>query len=226
MRIAAVLFPRLTQLDLTGPYEVFSRVPGVELMLASPTLDPVPSEFGLTIAPTTTFENPPGADILFCPGGIGVNDAMLDERVIGFVRSQSASAKYVTSVCTGALILGAAGLLDGYRAATHWTAMEFLPVFGAIPVDERVVFDRNRITSGGVTAGIDFALAVVEKLRGAETARSIELAIEYRRVRDADPEIVERVRASRAEAQEARRRAVQEAAKRLEPRDTGTSKGK
>jgi len=130
MRIAAVVFPRLTQLDLTAPYEVFSRCPD----------DPVRSEFGLPIAPAATFDGTPPCDVLFCPGGPGVNDAILDEKLLSFVRSQGTRASYVTSVCSGALILGAAGLLNGFRATTHWAAMEFLPHFGATPVEERKPF--------------------------------------------------------------------------------------
>ncbi|HSP32969.1 MAG TPA: DJ-1/PfpI family protein [Thermoanaerobaculia bacterium] len=215
MRIAAVVFPRLTQLDLTGPYEVFSRVADAELDLVAQSLEPVRSEFGLPIVPTTTFDRAVQCDVLFVPGGPGVNDAMLDDRLVAFVRTQAAGARYVTSVCTGALILGAAGLLRDYRAATHWTAMEFLPRFGAIPVDERVVVDRNRVTSGGVTAGIDFALRVVAKLRGSEAARLIELAIEYRPMTDGDSTLVQRVKTGQVNAQEIRRAAVEKAAGKL-----------
>ncbi len=211
MRIAALVFPRLTQLDLTGPYEVFSRVPDAEVALVAKTLEPVRSEFGLPIQPTATFDSAPQCDVLFVPGGPGVNDAMLDETVLAFVRSQAQNARWITSVCTGALILGAAGLLDGYRAATHWCAMEFLPLFGATAVEERVVIDRNRITAGGVTAGIDFAIRLVAQIRGPEVAKSIELAIEYRHPRDAEETIVRRVKETRADAQEVRRGAVEKA---------------
>ncbi|HEX9162819.1 MAG TPA: DJ-1/PfpI family protein [Thermoanaerobaculia bacterium] len=223
MRIAAVVFPRLTQLDLAGPYEVFSRVAGEEVMLVARSLEAVRSEFGLAIAPTNTFHDAPQADVLFCPGGPGANEAMLDDELLSFVRNQAQAARYVTSVCTGALILGAAGLLDGYRAATHWTAMEFLAEFGATAVDERVVRDRNRITAGGVTAGIDFALAVVAELHGSELAKQIQLTIEY----DPHPPFdsghpsraaawtLATVKAARADAQERRRAAVREAVQRL-----------
>lgn len=215
MRIAAVVFPRLTQLDLTGPYEVFSRVPDAEVALVARSLEPVRSEFGLPIQPTARFVDVDRCDVLFVPGGPGVNDAMLDDDVLSFVRAQAQTARWVTSVCTGALILGAAGLLDGYRAATHWTAMEFLPLFGATPVDERVVIDRNRITAGGVTAGIDFAIRLVAQIRGPEVARSIELAIEYKTPTDEEATLVERLRRSRAETQERRRAAVEKAAGKL-----------
>ena len=222
MRIAAVLFPRLTQLDLTGPYEVFNRIPDAQLSLVAESLQPVRSEFGLTIAPTATFDDAPQCDVLFVPGGSGVNEAILDERVLAFVRRQAASARWITSVCTGALILGGAGLLHGYRATTHWTAMEFLPLFGAIPVDERVVIDRNRITAAGVTAGIDFALLLAAELRGAVVAKAIQLSIEYDphppfagHPRDADPQLVDEVERMRAKAQERRREAVMNAAGKL-----------
>jgi len=215
MRICAVVFPRLTQLDLTGPYEVFSRVPDSDVALVAETMQPVRSEFGLPITPTATFDKARQCDVLFVPGGPGVNDAMLDDRLLDFVRRQAQHARYVTSVCTGALILGAAGLLDGYRAATHWSAMEFLPLFGATAVEERVVIDRNRITAGGVTAGIDYALFLVAQMQGPELARSIEIAIEYRNPRDADPSIVENLRRARSEAQERRRIAVEHAAGKL-----------
>jgi cyclohexyl-isocyanide hydratase len=222
MRIAAVLFPRLTQLDLTGPYEVFSRVPQCEMLLVAKSLDPVRSEFGLPIAPNATFDGAPSCDVLFCPGGPGVNDAILDDRLLAFVRSQAERARFVTSVCTGALILGAAGLLDGYRAATHWTAMEFLPLFGATPVDERVVRDRNRITGGGVTAGIDFALGIAADLCGADVAQQIALVMEYEpkppfhgHPATAPHAMVAEVKSSRSEFQEKRRRAVIEAAGKL-----------
>lgn len=222
MRIAALVFPRLTQLDLAGPYEVFSRVPEVQMMLVAKSLEPVRSEYGLPITPTSTFADTPQADVLFCPGGQGVNEAMLDDDVLAFVRTQAGHARYITSVCTGALLLGAAGLLDGYRATTHWTAMEFLPLFGAIPVEERVVCDRNRITGGGVTAGIDFALFVLAEVSGEDVARFVQLAIEYDphppfagHPRGASDGLVASVKASRARAHEQRRQAVHEAARRL-----------
>ena len=223
MRIAALVFPRLTQLDLTGPYEVFSRVPGAEVMLVAKSLEPVRSEFGLPIVPNATFENTAPCTLLFCPGGPGVNDAILDDDLLSFVRTQAELAQYITSVCSGSLILAAAGLLDGYRATTHWTAMEFLPLFGAFAIDERIVRDRNRITGGGVTAGIDFALAVVAELRGPEVAKQIQLDIEYDpqppfdsgHPSRAERSIVESVMESRTAALQRRRDAVATAARRL-----------
>ena len=219
MRIAAVVFPRLTQLDFTGPYEVFSRCPEAEVLIVSESLEPVRSEFGLPITPTATFDSAPACDVLFCPGGPGVNDAMLDQKLLAFLRAQASSAGYVTSVCSGALILGAAGLLNGFRATTHWAAMEFLPQFGAEPVEERIVRDRNRITAGGVTAGIDFALAIVAEMRGPDVAKEIQLMIEYDpeppfasgNPRQAEPRTVEAVMKQRQAAQEQRRRAVAKA---------------
>jgi cyclohexyl-isocyanide hydratase len=176
MNIVCVLFPNLTQLDLTGPFEVFHRIPGATVYLAAKTLDPVCAEGGLSILPTVTFAEAPDADILLVPGGWGVNEAMLDDEVLAFVRRP---ATWVTSVCTGALILGAAGMLDGYDATTHWAAMEFLAPFGARATERRVVFDRNRITCGGVTAGIDIALQIVEEIYGGTMSDEIALAIEY-----------------------------------------------
>ena len=219
MRIAAVVFPRLTQLDFTAPYEVFSRCPGAELLIVGHTLEPVRSEFGLPITPTATFESAPQCDVLFCPGGPGVNDAILDATLLSFVRNQATNASYVTSVCSGALILGAAGLLNGFRATTHWAAMEFLPQFGAQPVEERIVRDRNRITAGGVTAGIDFGLALVAEMFGPEVAKEIQLMIEYDpeppfasgNPRQAEPSTVKAVMKQRESAQQQRREAVAKA---------------
>lgn len=176
MNIVCVLFPNLTQLDLTGPYEVFHRAPGAAVHLAAASREPVRAEGGLQLVPTCTFDDAPEADVLFVPGGFGVNEAMLDERVLGFARRP---ARWYTSACTGALLLGAAGLLDGYDAATHWSATEFLAAFGAKPVKQRVVVDRNRITGGGVTAGIDIALTIIANTHGADVAKAIQLGIEY-----------------------------------------------
>ena len=219
MRVAMLLFPRLTQLDLTGPYEVLSRAPGAQVDLVAATREPVASENGLAIVPTTTFADAPPCDLLFVPGGPGVNEAMLDEATIAFLRRQAEGARFVTSVCTGALVLGAAGLLDGYEATTHWASMEFLPAFGARPVKARFHIDRNRITGGGVTAGIDFALFVVAQLHGEATAKSIQLAIEYAPAPPfesgtpdvADAETLERARKTLEPMLEERRQAVEKA---------------
>ncbi len=178
-RIGFVVFPNIMQLDLTGPYEVLAQAPGAEMHLVWKDTQPLRASSGLLLQPTTRFDDCPQLDVVCVPGGSGMNALLTDAPTLGFLRRQAAGARYVTSVCTGALVLGAAGLLKGRRAATHWMSMEFLPAFGAIPVAERVVADGNVITGGGVTAGIDFALRVVAELAGEETARAIQLGIEY-----------------------------------------------
>lgn len=177
--IAFVLFPNLTQLDFTGPLQVLSRLPGAEVHLVAKTLDLVPSDAALGIPPTTTFDNCPPVDLLCIPGGFGVDQAMQDEALMAFVRREGARAKYVTSVCTGAFILGAAGLLEGKRATTHWAYHDELARVGASPVKERVVRDGNVFTGGGVTAGIDFALTVAAEIAGEGVAQTIQLSLEY-----------------------------------------------
>src|SRR5215211_1769508 len=179
IRVGMVLFPDLTQLDLTGPYEVFARIPGAEVHLVARTLEPVRSEFGLTIAPTSSLESAPQMDVLFVPGGKGIGGAIEDEQLIAFLQRQAQGAKWITAVCTGALVLGAAGLLRGYRATTHWLSLDLLPLLGADAVRQRVVRDRNRVTGAGVTAGIDFGLALAAELFGPAAAQRIQLAIEY-----------------------------------------------
>lgn len=174
-----LLFPELTQLDLTGPAEVFGMVPGGTVHLLWKTRDPVATGKGWRIEPTTRLAECPPLDVLCVPGGSGQVALMEDEEVLAFLRRQAATARYVTAVCTGSLVLGAAGLLRGYRAASHWMSRDQLALLGATPVDERVVIDRNRITGGGVTAGIDFALTVVAALSGEEAAKRIQLALEY-----------------------------------------------
>jgi cyclohexyl-isocyanide hydratase len=176
---AMLLVPNMTQLDFTGPYEVFARCPNARVELVWKSLEPVRTEHGLTITPTATFASLPQADVLFVPGGRGINDLLTDEGVLSFLSRQALFARYVTSVCTGSLVLGAAGLLPGRRAATHWTAMEMLPMLGAIPVGDRVVFDRRIATGAGVTAGIDFALSIADRMYGRETAEAIQLSMEY-----------------------------------------------
>ncbi|HYE28924.1 MAG TPA: DJ-1/PfpI family protein, partial [Allosphingosinicella sp.] len=166
LRIAFLLYPNVTQLDFTGPAQVLSRLGNAQLDYVSRSRDPVPTDAGFSVLPTATFGELEQADILCVPGGISCVEVMEDEEALAWVRSVGESAKWVTSVCTGSLILGAAGLLRGYRAACHWAWREHLPLFGAEPVTERVVFDRNRVTGGGVTAGIDFALALIAAIRG------------------------------------------------------------
>jgi cyclohexyl-isocyanide hydratase len=185
LRIGLVVFPDMTQLDATGPLQVFAGIPffapdpGIEVHLLWKDLKPVPTDAIITITPTTTFADCPPLDVICVPGGPGVDALLGDAEVVEFVRRQGENAAWITSVCTGALVLGAAGLLRGYRAATHWAAMGFLGAFGAIATDERVVVDRNRVTGGGVTAGIDFALTLVAELVDRRTAEGIQLRIEY-----------------------------------------------
>jgi cyclohexyl-isocyanide hydratase len=179
LQIGIVLFPRVTQLDFTGPLQVFSSVPGAKVHLIWKRIEPVPSDSVMAITPTVTFADCPQLDVICVPGGMGTDDAVNDEEILAFVKQQAAGAKYVTSVCTGSLVLGAAGLLQGYRASTHWTAMEALAPFGAIPTKTRVCVDRNRVTGGGVTAGIDFALTLVSIMVDRKTAEAIQLRLEY-----------------------------------------------
>ena len=179
LQIGLVIFPRVTQLDFTGPLQVFSSVRGANVHLIWKRIEPVASDSVLTLTPTITFADCPQLDVICVPGGLGTDDMVNDEEMLAFLQKQAAGAKYVTSVCTGSLVLGAAGLLKGYRAATHWTAMDFLKEFGAIPTHTRVCVDRNRVTGGGVTAGIDFALTLVSLLVDRRTAETIQLGIEY-----------------------------------------------
>ena len=177
--IGILLFPRVTQLDATGPAQVLARVPGATLHMIWKTRDPVPTDAGFSIVPTTTFADCPQLDVICVPGGGGQVDLMSDDETLDFLRRQAAGARYVTSVCTGSLVLGAAGLLKGYRSACHWASRDLLAAFGAIPVAERVVRDRNRISGGGVTAGIDFGLTLLAELAGEEVAKSVQLGLEY-----------------------------------------------
>lgn len=177
--IGMLIFPRLTQLDMTGPYEVLARLPNTKVHLVARSMAPVKTDRGMEIVPTVTFDQCPQLDLVMVPGGPGQQDLMEDEVVLEFLRNQARGAKYVTSVCTGSLVLGAAGLLKGRRATCHWAAIEHLKPLGAIPVSEKVVRDGNIITGAGVTSGIDFALAVAAVLEGEETAKQIQLQIEY-----------------------------------------------
>lgn len=215
MQIACVLFPDFTQLDLTGPYEVFHRLRAVSVELVAASLEPVVSEGGLAIVPTSTFDIAPPCDVLFVPGGPGVNEAMLDDATLAFLARQGARAAWVTSACTGALLLGAAGLLAGVEAATHWAAMEYLEPFGAWPVAKRVVISGNRITGGGVTAGIDIALALAEQTHGHRAAEEIRLALEYQPELRADDDVRAAVLEKLAPMKKVRSRVVAEAAKKL-----------
>lgn len=208
LHIGFLLFPNVTQLDLTGPAQVLSRVPGAKTHLVWKTLAPVPTDVGFSINPTTSFADCPQLDVLCVPGGFGVEALFEDDETLSFLRRQAAGARYVTSVCNGSLVLGAAGLLQGYRSACHWMWLPLLERFGAEPVAERIVRDRNRISGGGVTAGIDFGFALVAELAGEDMARTIQLALEHDpqppfdagSPQGAGPEIVARLR----ELQEAR----------------------
>ncbi|MDJ0801053.1 MAG: DJ-1/PfpI family protein [Calothrix sp. MO_167.B12] len=178
--IGLVIYPDMFHLDITGPHQVFSQIPNAQVLLLWKSLEPVVSSGGLTILPNTTFAECPQLDVLCVPGGgFGTVEMMQDEQMLTFLQSQAQTAKYITAVCTGSLILGAAGLLRGYKATSHWAFREQLQLMGAQVSTERVVSDRNRITGGGVTAGIDFALQVVAILCGEDTAKFIELLLEY-----------------------------------------------
>jgi cyclohexyl-isocyanide hydratase len=177
--VGLLLFPGVTHLDTTGPHEVLARLPGARVRLLWKTLDAVRADSGLTMLPDTTLAGCPQLGLLCVPGGPGVAALMEDDEVLGFLRRQAPGARYVTSVCTGALVLGAAGLLKGRRATTHWASHDFLAALGAIPVNERVVRDGHLVTGGGVTAGIDFALAIAAEIAGPEVAQAIQLQIEY-----------------------------------------------
>jgi cyclohexyl-isocyanide hydratase len=183
IHIGMLLYPGLTQLDLTAPFELMHRIPGAEVHLAWKDTAPVRADSGLTLLPTTTLADCPALDVVFVPGGAGQLPLMTDAAVLGFLRDRGAAARYVTSVCTGSLLLGAAGLLEGYAATSHWAFVDLLPMFGARPAPGRVVVDRNRITAGGVTAGLDFGLRLVAELAGERRAQAIQLGLEY----DPDP---------------------------------------
>jgi cyclohexyl-isocyanide hydratase len=179
LQIGLLVFPHVTQLDLTGPAQVFSSLPDATIHLIWKRIEPVASDSVIALTPTMTFADCPQLDVICVPGGHGTDELLLDEEVLGFLRKQEAGAKYITSVCTGSLVLGAAGLLKGYRATTHWTAIDGLPFFGATVSRERVCIDRNRVTGGGITAGIDFALTLVSMLVSREAAEMIQLRMEY-----------------------------------------------
>lgn len=223
LTIGMLVFPRMTQLDLTGPFEVFARIPDAKVHLLWKRKEPVTSDTGLSLLPTMTLAECPPLDVVCVPGGPGQIDLMDDEEVIAFVRKQGLQAQYVTSVCTGSLVLGAAGLLNGYEATTHWMSMDQLEIFGAKPVKKRIVRDRNRITGGGVTAGIDFALYLASVLVDEQTARMIQLSIEYNpdppftsgSPDTASPDMVSAVRSRAAQMLETRRAASLRAAERL-----------
>ena len=179
LSIAFLVYPNVTQLDFTGPAQFLSRLGRTRVDYVWKSRDPVATDAGFSILPTATFDDISGADIICVPGGISCVEVMEDEDALAWVRRTGEQAQWVASVYTGSLILAAAGLLDGYRAACHWAWRDHLALFGAEPVAERVVFDRNRATGGGVTAGIDFAFALTAAVRGEEYARLLQLGFEY-----------------------------------------------
>lgn len=179
LTIGAIVFPRMDQIDLTGPFEVLSRLPDSTFHIIGRDRAPVRDIHGLIVTPEMNFEEAPPLDLLVIPGGQGQEDLMEDEVVLSFIRQQARGAEYVFSVCTGALLCGAAGLLRGVKSTTHWSAFHLLKYFGAIPVRARVVVDGTHVSAAGVTAGLDGALRVASLLRGDATAQQIQLSIEY-----------------------------------------------
>jgi cyclohexyl-isocyanide hydratase len=177
--IGFILFSNVTQLDFTGPLQVLHRLPDSQVHIISHTLEPVPSDCGLSLVPTTTFEDCPPLDLICVPGGFGVEQAMVDPVLMDFLKQQASQARYITSVCTGAFVLGAAGLLKDKQATTHWAYHSLLSEVGAIPTQGRVVRDGRVFTGGGVTAGIDFALTIVAEIASQTIAQRIQLSIEY-----------------------------------------------
>jgi cyclohexyl-isocyanide hydratase len=177
--IGFVIFPNLTQLDFTGPLQVLNRLPESKIHIIAKSLDPVPSDCGLSLLPTTTFRDCCQLDLICVPGGVGVVGVMTDLETVDFVREQAAGARYITSVCTGAFVLGAAGLLEGRLATTHWAYADLLTLIGATFEKARIVKDGNVITAGGVASGIDFALHLAAEVAGEEAAQAIQLGIEY-----------------------------------------------
>ncbi len=223
LEIGSLLFEDLDQIDLTGPFEVLSRIPNSTYRICGKTMKGVRDIRGLRLAPDQTIADAPALDVLHIPGGFGQEAMMEDEEVLDWVRRQAAGACCVFSVCTGALICGAAGLLKNKRATTHWASFHLLPSFGAIPVKERVVVDGNYVFAAGVTAGIDGALQVAAKLRGDDVAKSIQLYMEYAPAppfdsgtpETAPPAILDAARNAIREITERRERTAERVAKRL-----------
>jgi cyclohexyl-isocyanide hydratase len=222
-RIGILLFPGVVQLDFTGCYEVFSRTPTFEVLLVSKSMDMIRTSYGMKVAPDATFDKVGKLDLICVPGGAGINSLLNDDVTIDFIKSVSTTATYITAVCSGSLLLGAAGLLSGRKATTHWSAATLLKEFGCIYIPERYVFDGNIITGAGVTSGIDFALAIVDKLMGRDIASEIMLGIEYSpqppfeggQVSSTDPRIVEEYLSKMENGQRSRLKCVQDAASRI-----------
>ena len=224
-KIAFLIYPGMTQLDFTGPAEILGLMPDAEIRLVWKTMEPVRSDNNIAFLPHATLADEARYNIICVPGGFACTDLMLDDAVLEWLRAQAETADYVTSVCTGSLILAAAGLLDGYNAGCHWAWAEQLKGFGATPTRQRVVIDRNRITAGGVTAGIDFGFRIVEERLGRDMAEALQLGVEYDPVplsggvpETARPEILQRVQAFRSDRLEARMAKVAQAAHAYERR--------
>lgn len=213
------IYPGVTHLDFTGPHQFFARLPGVKPIVASIEGKPVTGD-GLTFSGLVPLEQIDHCDVLCVPGGLGCIEAVQNSRYLSAIRSLAEGARYITSVCTGSLILGAAGLLEGKRAACHWAWREFLPLFGAVPDPGRVVRDGNIITGGGVTAGIDFAMTLAAELTDPAIAQSVQLVLEYAPAPPFDagtpdcapPDVLTRVRTLYAKAAPERRTALEQAA--------------
>ena len=178
-QIGILVFPLVQQLDLTGPFEVFASLPDTVVHLVWKDLVPVRAATGLVLQPTMTYADCPQLDVVCVPGGAGINPLLHDAATLDFLRRQASGARYVTSVCTGALVLGAAGLLRGKRATTHWASHDLLSRYGAIPTEGRVVRDGTVFSGGGVTAGIDFALTLAAEMDGEAVAQGVQLSLEY-----------------------------------------------
>jgi cyclohexyl-isocyanide hydratase len=211
--IGMILFKDMTQLDLTGPLEIFSRWPDTKIFLISKSMSPVKCDRCLTILPDTTFENcPTQLDILFVPGGNGISGVLNDDTYMDFIRERGSRAGYITSVCTGSIILAGCGLLDGFQATTHWLSLDLLKEFNVEVINNRTVVDRNRVTGGGVTSGIDFALTLTSLVFGEQLAKTLQLLVEYNPQPPfksghpdvADPLLVDKIRENRREAQQNR----------------------
>ena len=226
MKIGILIFDQMTELDAMGPFEVLSRIPGATVVLVARRKRPVTAQFGLTLLPHTDLRRCPRLDVICVPGGNGINDLLLDDEVLDFVRRKSKTAKYTTSVCTGSLLLGAAGLLIGKRAACHWASLPLLAAFGAKPSPKRVERDGTLITAGGVTSGIDFGLWLAARLAGVSAAKKIQLMLQYDphppfrsgTPHQAGPRLTNALVRSSAKSHAVRSALVARAAQRLRPR--------